>query len=148
MYPRRPPLLSWLPHLLSLSSQEKARDQGYLEEYEGVSDECSSGAVRVVQEARPYLVCVLCVQWLVECRKELQDPSLKEERRAELEESVRTNEGLIQRYTDNVVSYEEAIRAKHLELSGSQEKESESRCCHANRCQGNTMPCCCDLSPS
>ncbi len=32
----------------------------------GVSDECSSGVVRVVQEASPYLVCVVGVQGIAD----------------------------------------------------------------------------------
>ena len=47
---------------LSHSSQDKAGLQRGIEYYQGVSDECGSGVVRVVQEALPIPgVCSLCV---------------------------------------------------------------------------------------
>ena len=50
-----------LLHLLSLSSQEKARCQRWIKRYEGVSDECSSGMMRVVHVAYSIPgVCSLC----------------------------------------------------------------------------------------
>ena len=46
---------------LSHSSQEKAVWQGNIEISQGVSDECGSGVVRVVQEAQSIPgVCSLC----------------------------------------------------------------------------------------
>ena len=53
-----------LLHLLSLSSQEKAKYQRGIKGWEEVSDECSSGMMRVVHVAHLYLVCVLCVQYI------------------------------------------------------------------------------------
>ena len=50
-----------LSHLLSHSSQSKAQAQGRIEFYQQVSDECSSGVVRVVHEAHSIPgVCSLC----------------------------------------------------------------------------------------
>ena len=50
-----------LLHLLSLSSQEKARCQRMIKTYEEVSDECSSGMMRVVHVAHSIPgVCSLC----------------------------------------------------------------------------------------
>ena len=50
-----------LSHLLSHSSQSKARAQGLIELRQKVSDECSSGVVRVVHEAHSIPgVCSLC----------------------------------------------------------------------------------------
>ena len=46
---------------LSHSSQDKAEEQGWIEYWQGVSDECGSGVVRVVQEAQSIPgVCSLC----------------------------------------------------------------------------------------
>ena len=46
---------------LSHSSQDKAREQREIELCQGVSDECGSGVVRVVQEAQSIPgVCSLC----------------------------------------------------------------------------------------
>ena len=50
-----------LSHLLSHSSQDKAWAQEWIEAYQHVSDECSSGVVRVVHEAHSIPgVCSLC----------------------------------------------------------------------------------------
>ena len=55
------PLMCVLSHLLSHSSQSKAGTQGLIEDYQRVSDECSSGVVRVVHEAHSIPgVCSLC----------------------------------------------------------------------------------------
>ena len=52
-----------LSHLLSHSSQDKARAQRLIEDYQQVSDECSSGVVRVVHEAHSIPgVCSLCAE--------------------------------------------------------------------------------------
>ena len=49
---------------LSHSSQDKAENQGKIEYWQGVSDECSSGVVRVVQEAQSIPgVCSLCADY-------------------------------------------------------------------------------------
>ena len=46
---------------LSHSSQDKAEWQGAIRLWQGVSDECGSGVVRVVQEAQSIPgVCSLC----------------------------------------------------------------------------------------
>ena len=46
---------------LSHSSQDKAGKQGWIQRLQGVSDECDSGVVRVVQEAQSIPgVCSLC----------------------------------------------------------------------------------------
>ena len=46
---------------LSHSSQVKARRQRWIQNIQGVSDECGSGVVRVVQEAQSIPgVCSLC----------------------------------------------------------------------------------------
>ena len=46
---------------LSHSSQDKAGRQGWIQIEQGVSDECGSGVVRVVQEAQSIPgVCSLC----------------------------------------------------------------------------------------
>ena len=46
---------------LSHSSQAKAGKQRVIQDYQGVSDECGSGVVRVVQEAQSIPgVCSLC----------------------------------------------------------------------------------------
>ena len=46
---------------LSHSSQDKAEKQGWIHYEQGVSDECGSGVVRVVQEAQSIPgVCSLC----------------------------------------------------------------------------------------
>ena len=46
---------------LSHSSQDKAREQGEMRKWQGVSEECGSGVVRVVQEAQSIPgVCFLC----------------------------------------------------------------------------------------
>ena len=50
-----------LSHLLSLSSQLKAGRQDAVRRREEVSDECSSGVVRVVQEAPGHTWCVFSV---------------------------------------------------------------------------------------
>ncbi len=50
-------MLAWLHHILSHSSQVKAICQEQVDFGEKVSAECS----RVVQEASPYLVCVVGV---------------------------------------------------------------------------------------
>ena len=50
-----------LLHLLSLSSQEKAKCQREIKYHEKVSDECSSGMMRVVHVAHSIPgVCSLC----------------------------------------------------------------------------------------
>ena len=55
------PLMCVLSHLLSHSSQLKAQAQGRIELRQKVSDECSSGVVRVVHEAHSIPgVCSLC----------------------------------------------------------------------------------------
>ena len=52
-----------LSHLLSHSSQDKAVVQGWIEAHQRVSDECSSGVVRVVHEAHSIPgVCSLCAE--------------------------------------------------------------------------------------
>ena len=52
-----------LLHLLSLSSQEKARCQRQIKYLEEVSDECSSGMMRVVHVAYSIPgVCSLCAE--------------------------------------------------------------------------------------
>ena len=43
----------------------------------------------------PYLVCVLCVQWIARDKRELVDPSTTSERRSEVERNVQTWEGYI-----------------------------------------------------
>ena len=49
---------------LSHSSQDKARRQRWIEEFQEVSDECGSGVVRVVQEAQSIPgVCSLCAAY-------------------------------------------------------------------------------------
>ena len=61
------PLVCVLSHLLSHSSQDKAWWQEEIEGYQRVSDECSSGVVRVVCEAHSIPgVCSLCAgdSWL------------------------------------------------------------------------------------
>ena len=53
--------LSWLSHLLSHFSQQKAASQSDLEYWQEVSDECSSGVVRWCMRPRPLPgVCYLC----------------------------------------------------------------------------------------
>ena len=42
----------------------------------------------------PYLVCVLCVQMIAVWQSELAQPSITEQRRAELEEAVQRYAGL------------------------------------------------------
>ena len=55
------PLMCVLSHLLSHSSQDKAVAQRMIEARQQVSDECSSGVVRVVHEAHSIPgVCSLC----------------------------------------------------------------------------------------
>ena len=55
------PLMCVLSHLLSHSSQSKADAQMMIEAHQRVSDECSSGVVRVVHEAHSIPgVCSLC----------------------------------------------------------------------------------------
>ena len=52
-----------LLHLLSLSSQEKAERQRVIKYFEEVSDECSSGMMRVVHVAHSIPgVCSLCAE--------------------------------------------------------------------------------------
>ena len=45
-----------------------------MREREEVSDECSSGVVRVVPS--PHQMCVLCVQWLAGYKRELESLSI------------------------------------------------------------------------
>ena len=69
--------LAWLSHL-SHSSQGKAGQQRWIVLCEEVSDECSSGVVRVVPS--PYLICVLCVQLIAGPQREMELPSTTDER--------------------------------------------------------------------
>ena len=71
---------------LSHSSQVKEYNQKYIKRNEEVSDECSSGVMRVghVDHSIPG-VCVLCVQRIAGLQRELLDPSTTSERRSMLE---------------------------------------------------------------
>ena len=51
-------------------------------------------------------MCVVCVQEIAGYQRELADPSTSEERRAELEELVQVNEGIIQINKQRLVSTE------------------------------------------
>ena len=67
-------------------------------------------------------MCVLCVQELAGCQRQLQDPSLSVKERAELEKLVLGANNDIQRYKGKIASCEEAIQAKQLALSTGQGK--------------------------
>ena len=58
-----------------------------IKKLEKVSDECSSGMMRVMHVAHSiwYLVCVLCVQDKADYQLEMEHPNTSEERRLELE---------------------------------------------------------------
>ena len=62
-------------------------------------------------------MCVLCMQTIAECRKNLRNPSLSEEDREMWKEYVLESISSIHKKKAEVASYEEAIQAKQLELS-------------------------------
>ena len=119
---------------LSHSSQNKAWSQGEIEYYQGVSDECGSGVVRVVQEHSPYLLCVLCVQRIGKCQRELQDPSTDEWRRPELEFQVKSNKSAIQQHNAAISSIDGEL-AKLVGERPAILNQGEPPGCHANNCR-------------
>ena len=92
---------------LSLSSQSKAVYQRWVREREEVSDECSSGVVRVVPS--PHLMCVLCVQLLADYQSQLESPSITAEERRRLQDQVQEHESYIRDYKDSIAHYEKKI---------------------------------------
>ena len=65
-------------------------------------DECSSGVMRV---HIPYLVCVVCVQWIAKNQSELAQTYITEERRAELEKKVQGCEDKIQQWKQRIAEF-------------------------------------------
>ena len=116
--------LAWLPHLLSLSSQDKAENQGWIRRLEEVSDECSSGVVRVVPS--PYLMCVLCVQRIADRRRQLESPSsITDEWRRDLQDEVQSSELSIQFYKDSIADDEKKIEEHEAAIASKMEQQGE-----------------------
>ena len=65
----------------------------------------------------PYLVCVLCVQWIADHQSELAQPSITEQRRAELEEAVRVNEDMMQHHKQRLAEYNSDLARAEGELA-------------------------------
>ena len=107
-----------LLHLLSLSSQEKAEYQRRIKHYEEVSDECSSGMMRVVHVAHLYLVCVLCVQSIARYQSGIEDPNTREEEREELKYNIQLWENNIQHYKLKLSTRETEIKQIETENKG------------------------------
>ena len=107
-----------LLHLLSLSSQEKAEWQRGIKACEVVSDECSSGVMRVVHVAHLYLVCVLCVQLIAGGQSEIEDPNTREEEREVLKYSIQLWENNIQHYKLYLSTCETEIKQIETENKG------------------------------
>ncbi len=93
--------------LLSHSSQEKKYYQKRMKLNEEVSDECSSGVVRVVHVDHS-IPAVLCMQVLARDKRKLEAPSSIDEKRT-LEEGVQRLERWIQRYKEALERNERAL---------------------------------------
>ena len=121
---------SWLPHLLSHSSQAKALRQGVIEDNQRVSDECGSGVVR---RHSPYLVCVLCVQEIASCRSDLLNPSVRmsEGKRAWMERRVPELKGDIQDHNARIARWDAEV-AELVEEWAAISGKGEPLGCHAN----------------
>ena len=65
----------------------------------------------------PYLVCVLCVQDIANYQSELAQPSITEERRAELEMWVRVSEDGIQQCKQYIAGYNSNLARAEEELA-------------------------------
>ena len=65
----------------------------------------------------PYLVCVLCVQWIADRQSELAQPSITEEHRALLEKAVRVYEDGIQHYKQRIAEYNSNLASAEGELT-------------------------------
>ena len=65
----------------------------------------------------PYLVCVLCVQRIAAYQSYLAQPSITEERRAELEKQVRVHEDVIQRHKQHIAGYNSDLASAEGELA-------------------------------
>ena len=79
-------------------------------------------------------MCVLCVQYIGKCQRELQDPSTGEGRRSDLEGMVKSDKSLIQQ--DNAAI--SSIDGELAELVGERAtilNQGEPPGCHADDCQ-------------
>ena len=65
----------------------------------------------------PYLVCVLCVQRIANCQSKLAQPSITEERRAQLEEAVRDREDGIQHHKQRIAECNSDLASAEGELA-------------------------------
>jgi len=125
---------------LSLSSQDKAVYQREMRRREEVSDECSSGVVRVVPS--PHLMCVLCVQELADCQSQLESPSITAEERWRLQDEVQEYESHILTYKAGIAHCEKKIEEHEAAIASKTEKQGEPRARrHDNRCQAYQLPC-------
>ena len=97
---------------LSHFSQEKEWRQGHIEDFQKVSDECSSGVVRWCMRPRPLPGVCYCVQELASCLEDLKDPSISEGRREELEEGVKGWKEAIQVRKAEMESYDSRLRGE------------------------------------
>ena len=70
----------------------------------------------------PYLVCVLCVQWIAICKRELAQPSITEERRSQLEKYVQFYENHIQLLEQHTGGYNRDLARAVAELGAHESK--------------------------
>ena len=79
-------------------------------------------------------MCVLCVQRIDDCQRQLQDPSTNEWRRAGLERVVQYAKNQLQRLNASIAEADAGILELVRERSAIS-KQGEPLGCHANGCR-------------
>ena len=80
-------------------------------------------------------MCVLCVQRIDHCQRQLQDPSTDEGRRPRLERLVQRAKNLHQRHNASIAEADARILELVRERSAISLKQGEPLGCHADDCQ-------------
>ena len=80
-------------------------------------------------------MCVLCVQYIDDCQRELQDASTDEWRRSALEGAVQYAKYLLQRRNASIAEADARILELVREKSAISLKQGEPLGCHANGCR-------------
>ena len=88
-------------------------------------------------------MCVLCVQDIDDCQRQLQDPSTDERRRPDLEREVQYAKNMLQRHNASIAEADAGILELVRERSAIS-KQGEPLGCHANGCR---MGCHGDMLP-
>ena len=80
-------------------------------------------------------MCVLCVQRIDDCQRQLQDPSTGERLRPHLERRVQGAKNLLQEHNASVAEADAGILELVRERSAISLKQGEPLGCHANGCR-------------